>query len=160
MVSSDRQCGGAGVWTGVGCPREPGCAAKTQCGQVTVPQAHLTACLLCDNKGVCDQDGAQGRGVAGADLILYVSSVTSSSLCQEQATLSHAGHCQQDPDTDRPTAGHVNICTNNISDQQELTDNIKHELLHILGFSVKLFAFFRDRRGNPRYYALIQVCCS
>ena len=130
----------------------------TKCGQVIVPESHLAACLLCGNGG-CDQDTTQGPGVTGADLILYVSSVTSSSLCQEQATLSHAGHCQQDPDTDRPTAGHINICTNNISDRQELTDNIKHELLHILGFSVKLFAFFRDRKGNPGQYGLVNMFC-
>ena len=56
----------------------------------------------------------------------------------------------QDPDTDRPIAGHVNICPNNLDSIKELTANLKHEILHILGFSVKLFAFFRTRKGNPR----------
>ena len=58
----------------------------------------------------------------------------------------------QDPGTDRPVAGHVNICPNNLdTSQRELTENIEHELLHILGFSVKLFAFFRTRAGKPRW---------
>merc|ERR1712066_1089143 len=47
--------------------------------------------------------------------------------------------------------GHLNVCPGNIEGEQgDLVDNIKHELLHVLGFSVKLYAFFRDRAGNPR----------
>ena len=56
----------------------------------------------------------------------------------------------QEPDLDRPVAGHVNICPNNLDNPKELTENIKHEILHVLGFSVKLYAFFRDRSGKPR----------
>ena len=56
----------------------------------------------------------------------------------------------QEPDLDRPVAGHVNICANNLDNPKELTENIKHEILHVLGFSVKLYAFFRDRSGKPR----------
>ena len=121
----------------------------TRCGEVVVPSSHLSPCLLCDETGCERSRGDQGRGVSGADLILYLSSARSA-LCEEQVTLAHAGHCTQDSDTDRPTAGHINICADNIREPRELSLNIKHELLHILGFSVKLFAFFRDRRGNPR----------
>ena len=88
--------------------------------------------------------------MSGVDLILYVSS-QSSSLCSESSTLSHASHCQQEPGLDRPTAGHLNICPLNLPGQTDhLVQNIKHELLHVLGFSVKLYAFFRDRAGKPR----------
>ena len=56
---------------------------------------------------------------------------------------------------DRPVAGHVNICPNNmdfttVDGQVNLVDNMKHELLHAIGFSVQLYAFFRDGRGRPR----------
>jgi hypothetical protein len=37
-----------------------------------------------------------------------------------------------------------------VDGQVNLVDNIKHELLHALGFSVQLNAFFRDGRGKPR----------
>ena len=118
---------------------------------MTVPEDHLAACLLCHQEsGECRKEGRGGPGVQGVDLVLYVSSKVSS-LCRESQTLSHAGHCQQEPELDRPIAGHLNICPANIEgDQAELVDNIKHELLHVLGFSVKLYAFFRDRAGNPR----------
>ena len=141
--------------------------------QVEVPAAHLAACLLCNQTtGDCVAEGGAGAG-QGAELLLYVSSALSP-LCRESATLSHAGHCSQvtqllvtdshavvtlvshtvpqDPGTDRPVAGHVNICPNNLdTSPRELTENIKHEILHILGFSVKLFAFFRTRAGKPRW---------
>ena len=116
-----------------------------------VPEAHLGPCLECDQEtGPCQEAGGGGQGVEGVDLVLYVSSKVSS-LCSEAGTLSHAGHCQQEPDLDRPTAGHLNICPHSLAgDQANLRDNIKHELLHVLGFSVKLYAFFRDRAGKPR----------
>ena len=139
-----------------------------------VPEGHLAPCLLCDKAGDrCREQGGGGPGVAGVDIILYISS-KSSELCAESATLSHAGHCSQvtststcslwytynvhpywpisfeDPNTDRPIAGHVNICPDNLDNIKELAENLKHEILHILGFSVKLFAFFRTRRGKPR----------
>lgn len=66
------------------------------------------------------------------------------------SSLTNSDTRVQDPNTDRPIAGHVNICPDNVDSIKELTENLKHEILHILGFSVKLFAFFRTRKGNPR----------
>ena len=63
--------------------------------QVTVPGAHLGPCLLCDQaSGQCREQARAGPGVTGADIILYISS-KKSGLCEESATLSHAGHCSQ-----------------------------------------------------------------
>jgi len=89
----DRQCAGPGIWSGVGCPADRGCKAVTMCGEVRVPEDHLSRCNLCGKEG-CTKSGPQGRGVSGVDMILYVSSRVSK-LCQESATLSHASHCQQ-----------------------------------------------------------------
>ena len=89
----DRQCAGPGIWSGVGCPADRGCKAVTMCGEVRVPEDHLSRCKLCGKEG-CSDTGPQGRGVSGVDMILYVSSRVSK-LCQESATLSHASHCQQ-----------------------------------------------------------------
>lgn len=51
-----------------------------------------------------------------------------------------------------PIAGHANICPNSIStkpqDLETLISTFKHEILHALGFSVSLYAFYRDKNGN------------
>ena len=53
----------------------------------------------------------------------------------------------------RPIAGHANLCPRSISTKlpelDVLISTVKHEILHALGFSVSLFAFYRDSRGLP-----------
>ena len=61
--------------------------------------------------------------------------------------MAYAAHCQQEVAFDRPVAGHMNICpgsiVNGTTEIEGLTSTVKHELLHALGFSMSLFAFFR-----------------
>lgn len=51
-------------------------------------------------------------------------------------------------------AGHVNLCPNALStaahDREVLISTVKHEMLHALGFSAGLYAFFRHADGTPR----------
>lgn len=53
----------------------------------------------------------------------------------------------------RPIAGHANLCPESISTKPQeletLLSTVKHEILHALGFSVSLYAFYRDNKGNP-----------
>ena len=53
----------------------------------------------------------------------------------------------------RPIAGHANLCPSSISTKRQeldiLLSTVKHEMLHALGFSVSLFAFYRDKEGRP-----------
>ena len=53
----------------------------------------------------------------------------------------------------RPIAGHANLCPSSISVKAQeleiLLSTVKHEMLHALGFSVSLFAFYRDKNGEP-----------
>ena len=53
----------------------------------------------------------------------------------------------------RPIAGHANLCPESIStkpqDLETLLSTVKHEILHALGFSVSLYAYFRDKEGRP-----------
>lgn len=53
----------------------------------------------------------------------------------------------------RPIAGHANLCPRSISTKlpelDVLISTVKHEILHALGFSVSLFAFYRDSKGSP-----------
>jgi leishmanolysin-like peptidase len=53
----------------------------------------------------------------------------------------------------RPVAGYVNICPASVSskkkDIQTALSTLKHEILHALGFSAGLYAFFLDENGKP-----------
>lgn len=57
------------------------------------------------------------------------------------------------PYLNRPIAGHANLCPESIStktqDLETFLSTVKHEILHALGFSVSLYAYFRDRDGKP-----------
>uniref|UniRef100_A0A0M3JY20 Leishmanolysin-like peptidase n=1 Tax=Anisakis simplex TaxID=6269 RepID=A0A0M3JY20_ANISI len=133
-----------------------GCKRKTTCGEIVVPEEHLFQCRYCSspNPYNCIASGPNdGPGVENADFLLYVSAVLSD-RCKNIDTVAYAAHCQQEADFDRPIAGHVNLCPNALStqthDQEVLLSTVKHEILHALGFSAGLYAFFRDDNGNPR----------
>ncbi|MFH4975951.1 hypothetical protein AB6A40_002660 [Gnathostoma spinigerum] len=133
-----------------------GCRAETTCGEVIVPDEHLYQCHYCLRRhpSSCISSGiGDGPGVADADFILYVSAVASE-RCKSVETVAYAAHCQQEAEFDRPIAGHVNLCPNSLSteahDQEVLISTVKHEILHALGFSAGLYAFFRDDNGEPR----------
>ena len=90
-----------------------------------------------------------GAGVAGVDYVLYVSA---NQACGRSTRLAFAGSCQMEAAMDRPVAGFVNFCPDALADE---TDDFifavaKHELLHALGFSSSLFAFWRNPDGTPR----------
>lgn len=131
----------------------------TRCGEYLVPDSHLEGCHTCDSTGRnCKQESGAGRGVLGADFVLYITAITTvqclESVGGEAETVAYAAHCQQEDGLDRPVAGHTNICPASISTAERsirsLTSTLKHELLHALGFSSSLFAFFRDSLGRPR----------
>lgn len=147
-------------------PGEQYCKAAcvpTKCGEFLVPAGHLKPCRTCDEDGRRCRKAAGGgnresKGIANADFVLYVSAVATTQ-CQETIggeaeTVAYAAHCQQEAALDRPIAGHTNICPVAIvsgdSAIKSLTSTVKHELLHALGFSASLFAFFRDQNGAPR----------
>ncbi|VDD93296.1 unnamed protein product [Enterobius vermicularis] len=127
---------------------EKACRENTTCGEVIVPDEHLYDIRRCDSSGLPD-----GPGVSGADFLLYVSAVKSE-RCVGVDTVAYAAHCQQEAIFDRPIAGHVNLCPSALSvethDREVLLSTVKHEILHALGFSAGLYAFFRDENGRPR----------
>jgi len=131
----------------------------TRCGEYLVPDDHLEGCSTCDTSGRnCKNETSSGEGVVGADFVLYITSMTTAQCLEnvggEAETVAYAAHCQQEGGLDRPVAGHTNICPKSISTAgrsvRALTSTLKHELLHALGFSSSLFAFFRDSLGRPR----------
>lgn len=108
-------------------------------------------------------------GIENADFVFYISTMQTS-RCNKGSTIAYAAHCQQETSFNRyiqpnlikqiifnwfyfrPIAGHANICPESIStkpqDLETLISTFKHEILHALGFSVSLYAFYRDTDGN------------
>ena len=132
------------------------CKPVTMCGEVQVPEDHLDVCRICNATGQnCRQDPSSriGAGIVGADFVFYVSA-RQTERCHKGLTVGYAAHCQQESHLDRPIAGHANLCPDSISTKpqelQTLLSTVKHEILHALGFSVSLYAFFRDEHGEPR----------
>lgn len=131
------------------------CKEKTTCGEVEVPEDHLDACRTCNSTGQnCGvlKDSKQGTGIRDFDFVFYVSAMQTD-RCNISTTVAYASHCQQESALDRPIAGHANLCPNSISTKKKelevLLSTVKHEILHALGFSISLFAFYRDKNGDP-----------
>lgn len=126
------------------------------CGEVQVPEQHLDVCRTCNSTGQdCKEDARseRGPGIQNADFIFYVSA-RQTDRCLKGLTVAYAAHCQQEAALDRPIAGHANLCPGSITTKpqelQTLLSTVKHEILHALGFSVSLYAFYRDETGAPR----------
>ncbi|KPM09199.1 leishmanolysin-like protein [Sarcoptes scabiei] len=138
-----------------------GCQEHTFCGEVIIPDHHLDDCIVCDEFGNnCSMKPSNDSssenhndlpGIKDADFVFYISTLQSI-RCSKGSTIAYAAHCQQDIVLNRPIAGHANICPDLIStrprDLETLISTFKHEILHALGFSVSLYAFYRDSEGN------------
>ncbi|XP_039351522.1 leishmanolysin-like peptidase isoform X1 [Mauremys reevesii] len=130
------------------------CAEHTRCGPVVVPEEHLQQCREYSAKeghwgpaGLPDQEG-----IRDADFVLYVSALTTE-RCGQENIIAYAAYCQLEAEMDRPVAGYANLCPNMISTQAQefigMLSTVKHEIIHALGFSAGLFAFYHDDDGNP-----------
>lgn len=131
-----------------------GCNLTTVCGDIVIPWQHLEGCLEYSSfTRNFIHHPAVSRGVRDTDFVLYVATIPSEK-CRENQTIAYAAHCQQEDGLDRPVAGYFSICPNSIStsrqNQQQLLSTMKHEILHALGFTAGLYAFYRDDHGNPR----------
>ncbi|KAL4618091.1 leishmanolysin-like peptidase [Arapaima gigas] len=130
------------------------CAEVTRCGPVIVPEHHLQQCKACSETGkLCRPVGPpDGEGVEGADFVLYVSGVTTE-RCGQENIVAYAAYCQLESELDRPIAGYANLCPTMISTQPQefmgMLSTVKHEIIHALGFSAGLFAFYHDDNGKP-----------
>ncbi|CAH8581914.1 unnamed protein product [Heterobilharzia americana] len=128
-----------------------GCVEWTKCGPVNIPVSHLNQCRFIYN-GTSVISGHKGEGVYHANFILYISSL-GTHRCNTAKVLGYAAHCQLEANTDRPVAGYINFCPGTLS--HEYSDKMRslfvttHEILHALGFSTSLFAFYRDKHNRP-----------
>ncbi|KAJ6224326.1 hypothetical protein RDWZM_002871 [Blomia tropicalis] len=131
-----------------------GCDEHTLCGEVVIPENHLEECRVCEMNGENCQTVPTNYsevGIRDADFVFYISTMQTD-RCNKGSTVAYAVHCQQETTFNRPIAGHANICPDSIStkpqDLDTLISTFKHEILHALGFSVSLYAFYRDFDGN------------
>ncbi|XP_041371859.1 leishmanolysin-like peptidase [Gigantopelta aegis] len=131
-----------------------GCSQVTKCGDIVIPSDHQQGCLSWNSQtDEYEEEQVSGTGINGTDFVLYVATVHSK-RCQLGSTVAYAAHCQQERVLDRPVAGYFSICPQSISmdrlEQLQLLSTMKHEILHALGFTAGLYAFYRDENGNPR----------
>ncbi|KAH8871406.1 Leishmanolysin-like peptidase [Schistosoma japonicum] len=128
-----------------------GCMEWTKCGPINIPVSHLNQCRFIYN-GTSMISGHKGEGIYHANFILYISSLRTH-RCNTANVLGYAAHCQLEANTDRPVAGYINFCPDTLSHQYN--DKMRslfvatHEILHSLGFSSSLFAFYRDKQNRP-----------
>ncbi|XP_076463924.1 ciliated left-right organizer metallopeptidase-like [Babylonia areolata] len=123
-------------------------------GIYKIPEAHLAALSLHPQRGagpVKEVVGA-GSGVKDADLIVYVMARnTRQCLLEDRTVVAFASHCRVDR-KGRPIAGLVNFCPSAVMrstvTHRLLYTTALHELLHVLGFSAKLFRTFLDCTGG------------
>ncbi|XP_041482024.1 uncharacterized protein LOC121429156 isoform X4 [Lytechinus variegatus] len=120
------------------------------CGEIIVPESLSEPCYDCYD------DGTNCLGFGGRDITeltemvhftLFVGSINTS--C-DSGTIAYASACYLDDVSDRPIAGFMNICPLGLQLVRErLLSVIQHEIFHALGFSHGLYAFFRDKDGEP-----------
>ncbi|KAK0059365.1 leishmanolysin-like peptidase [Biomphalaria pfeifferi] len=126
------------------------CKEITLCGAVRVPEKHLDVCRYWDRNLQTYIDDVSSSPGIDADFILYVAS-KHSERCQQSKAF--AAHCQQEAALDRPVAGYCNICPSiilaSVYNTKQLLTTIKHEILHALGFTSGLYAFYRNSLGEP-----------
>ncbi|XP_039611313.1 leishmanolysin-like peptidase [Polypterus senegalus] len=130
------------------------CAENTYCGPIVVPKEHLQQCMVCADNGKYWGPRGQpdGVGILDADFVLYVSGITTE-RCGQENIVAYAAYCQLEGTLDRPVAGYANLCPNMISTQTQefigMLSTVKHEIIHALGFSAGLFAFYHSNDGKP-----------
>ncbi|KAM3176239.1 hypothetical protein ACTXT7_006890 [Hymenolepis weldensis] len=125
-----------------------GCKNVTYCGPVPIPSEYLNDCRISPSLNDTVEENVT---TAGYNFLIFLSA-RPTKKCNDATILGYSAHCQQEIFTDQPIAGFINFClrpSNTNQDLSQLTYFVKHELMHILGFSPSLYAFFRDKNGVP-----------
>ncbi|VDN99905.1 unnamed protein product [Rodentolepis nana] len=128
------------------CPRE--FKSVTFCGPVPIPSVYLNDYRIPSSTSNTTKENL---ATVGYNFLIFLSAKPTK-RCNDTTILGYSSHCQQEAFTDRPIAGFINFClspSNKIHDLSQLAYFVKHELMHILGFSPSLYAFFRDENGVP-----------
>ncbi|XP_028408918.1 leishmanolysin-like peptidase [Dendronephthya gigantea] len=132
------------------------CKDITYCGEVgtiQIPEAHLDVCRTCDSsKQHCTNKNAENSGLVNTDFVLYVSAFATSNCHRNGDVIAYASTCQQEGMLDRPIAGFVNFCVSKMKRNlhySHLLAIVKHEIFHAIGFSKRLYSYYRAEDGTP-----------
>lgn len=129
-------------------------------GNLLVSTAELDSRIYCGDSEFTQVPAEHiSTGIPNTDLLLYVSGTPSSRFCSG-TTLAVAVSCNFDQ-YDRPTAGAINVCLDQIDLREDGTassaiiqnnvDVMIHEVAHVLGHSSNSYPFFWDSEtGTPR----------
>ncbi|KAF6351561.1 leishmanolysin like peptidase 2 [Rhinolophus ferrumequinum] len=122
------------------------------CLGARIPDAHLHGYALWPEQGPPQLVQPDGPGVPNTDFLLYVRVAHTSKCHREPSIIAYAACCQLDSE-DRPLAGTIVYCTQQLTSPRLSHSDIVmatlHELLHALGFSGQLFKKWRDCPSGP-----------
>jgi len=129
---------------------------ETTCGPIKIAESFLDDCRVCDEHGnhckTKKNVNIASEDKRNTDFVLFVSSIQTDH-CKESSIVAYASYCQQEHALNRPVAGFANLCPEKLESNpqsfESLLSTVKHEIYHALGFSVGLFAFYRDLNGKP-----------
>ncbi|CDS40796.1 invadolysin M08 family [Echinococcus multilocularis] len=113
------------------------CEEVTHCGPVSIPPEHLNGCKLPSD--IYDHNETESPMNTGSFLLYLAAKRTKK--CTKAGILGYSSHCQREINTDSHS--------DHLRDLSQLDYFVRHEVLHILGFSPSLYAFFRDVNGTP-----------
>ncbi|KAH8871135.1 Leishmanolysin-like peptidase [Schistosoma japonicum] len=129
-----------------------GCENITRCFTEPIPSNYLNGCKQLSGNHPTIQ-GDRGLGIPPNGYLIFVDA-SQSEPCQSDDLLAYALACQLEYGTDRPVAGYVNMCPNQLSvtpaEVRSTISTFIHEMAHALGFSSTSYAFLRDENGIPR----------
>nr|CAH8853200.1 unnamed protein product [Trichobilharzia regenti] len=128
------------------------CKRALMCHYMEIPSEYLSECYQASPYGTLSQIYQNGTGVPPNSYVLFVTYIQDN-LCAGNL-FAYATSCQNDPLTDRPVMGYLNMCPDMFSKRvvnpSEWINIIKHEVGHALGVSSYHYALMRDERGYPR----------
>ncbi|CAH6832920.1 ciliated left-right organizer metallopeptidase [Phodopus roborovskii] len=117
------------------------------CLGAKMPDAHLRGYSLWPEHGLPQLIQPDGPGVQNTDFLLYVRVAHTSKCHKEPSVIAYAACCQLDSE-DRPLAGTIVYCAQQLTSpslsHSDIVMATLHELLHVLGFSGQLFKKWRD----------------
>ena len=125
---------------------------SNQCGVATVPSSHYSSQTFCASDSPLDcQTTEHGDGVDGADVLIYVTHVSSPTCSLIPGAPSHAEFCKVDQ-KGRPVAANLNFCpgtfTTDASERSGLLVSTVGSVLHALVFDKRLIPDFVAAEGT------------
>ncbi|XP_065916685.1 uncharacterized protein [Dysidea avara] len=117
----------------------------------TIPLSYIGVREVCSSssQSSCTLQGPNGTGIPNTDYLLFVSASSRTPYCRA-GSLAHASYCVLDSsDNNRPVVGHINICPSLIDSNYDIYSTILHEIIHALGYSIRLFKYYVGVSSNP-----------